>query len=800
MEISEKAKRALEWYEIIDFLEGQCKTPLGKIFAKNIQPLSYDRSRQRMEEISQLKAIRIIEHESLDFDGIFDVRALMDFVSKGGVLSIEELVAIRNFLLGQERISRFLRNHRKKYPRIGQWVERIVPLPEIVDLLKTSLTEWNSLNRKKYPVIEKIEREIVQLRSEIERRLFEIMREHSAKNILQGNSFTTRSGRYVLPLKSGCAGKVKGTVMDISSSAATVYVEPEAISELNNRIIEKEHELKSEITKILQKLSADVAKYAREIASNGEVIGELDFLNSASILSERLRANAPDLVQETGIDLIDVRHPLLALMNYETTVPNSVKLFGERRCLIISGTNAGGKTVFLKAVGLSALMAVHGLHISASADSRISMFKKVFVDIGDEQNLVHSLSTFSAQLVAIAEMIEHADSQSLILIDEIVVGTDPRQGAALARAILEHLAATGAYIVVTTHYSELKRFAAMDERFLNASVSFDAETLAPTYRLTMGIPGASHAFEIAKKYGMPQKIIERAQSFLDENDLSTDALIDKIQKLEGELFAEKAAVALLKDELKKEKQELEDHKKKLAASQAKKEIEGGSEFLQEIRQIRARIREHEKSLNDADSKTISLLRAELDSEERKILEMMRSAEEIVHCENLLRVDENSVKEGMEVFILPLKKWATVNSIDGNKKEAQVTVGNSLKARYPFRDLFVKKTLHNFQKQHVPKGEQRVLDDDFIPVTIPTAYNTIDLRGKRVDEAITTMNAMLDAMVRNSIRSAIIIHGHGTGALKEAVRKELKYCPYAEAFRPGEMGEGGDGVTVVLLRS
>lgn len=801
MVLSEKTRVALEWDALLDILVSLCDTNPGRDFARGITPLPIERVKIRLREISQFKDIRALENDSFDVSLVSDIRPHIVLAAKGGVLTIEEIQEVRNFLSAQDKIQKFLRTHRKKYPNIGLWSERIIPLRELEGLLRKSITDYGSLSRSQYPKIALIEDEIASVRTEIEKRLNALVHDNSLRQLLQEKTFTTRSGRYVLPLKAGSRGKIRGTVHDISSSESTIYLEPESISELNNRAIEKEHELKAETNRILVMLTGEIAKYSDEIIANLEAVAELDFLNASSKLSEKLRAHAPEVVPEIMIDVIDARHPLLAMMNFEATVPNSIKLSGERRCLLISGANTGGKTVFLKTVGLCALLAAHGLHIPASPDSRMGLFERVFVDIGDEQNLSRSLSTFSGQLVTISEMLESAGDGSLILIDEIIVGTDPRQGAALARALLEKLADTGAIVLATTHYSELKKFASSDPRFINASVSFNTETLAPTYRLLSGVPGASHALEIAKRYGIPAEITDRARELLDESELSAEALIERVQMLDEELHREREMIERLKLQLEREKSELEENKRKMQSLQAKMEASAAADFLDEIDKMKSALLEREKELREADYKKIAELRNELTELEHRARESIEKSEMEMYCADLLPFDARRDAFNAEVFVFPLKCWGKVEKIDTAKKTALVVMGNSLKSRFSFEELFVRPHAPEKNKPQ-PKKETQICEseENFIPLTIQTSYNTIDLRGRRTDEALTLMNDSLDSMTRSGIRCAVIIHGHGTGALKEAVRSSLKFSSYVTRFRPGETGEGGDGVTIALLNN
>ena len=574
----------------------------------------------------------------------------------------------------------------------------------------------------------------------------------------------------------------------------------DAVTDLNNRMVMKERELKTEILKILAALSAQVGLGSGELAANQAALAGIDFLNAASRFSKAIRGSEPELTEECAADLLDARHPLLHLMNPDGVVPNTVKLGEGRRCLLISGANTGGKTVLLKTIGLCALLAKHGLHIPAGPDSRIAVFDGIFADIGDDQNLSQSLSTFSGQIVALRDMLERADARSLVLVDEIVVGTNPRQGAALARAILESMVETGALIVSTTHYSELKNLASADARFLNASVSFDPETFAPTYRLMTGIPGSSHAIEIAGLYGLAPDVTSRARSLLDETELSSEALIEKVQRLDEELHRERAFIEGLKAELEREKRGLEEGRRRLRSLEAELKAARGLEFIDDLNEMKRAISERAREIRGADMRRLGEIRGEVEKAEGAARRKVESAETDRRAQSHVPFDPGKAAPGDEVLVLPLGKRGVIESVDRGQGTAQVLLGGALRSRHPFGELMLPREKKGKRKAEPPKPTPDPEPENTVPLTVQTSYNTIDLRGKRVDEATQIMNSMLDSMTRSGMRSAVIIHGHGTGALKEAVRGALRFSSYVMEFRPGDYGEGGDGVTIALLRA
>ncbi len=798
--MTDRALEALEWNRITEILAAGCDTEPGRTFARSLDPLPRDAAASRMRKISHLKNIRLLEHEVPDFSGITEVARLAALAAKGGVLSLPELSAVRDFLAASRRLRGFLRAHRAAYPELGSECDAIAPLEELTSLLGRAIAESGLLSRSAYPKLAVIEDEISSLRGEIEKQLGSMIHSPSLAPHLQERMFTTRGDRYVLLVKAGSRGRVRGTVHDVSASEATLYVEPDAITDLNNRAVMKEHELKAETARILAALSARAGQDASEIESNQVAIAGLDFLNSASRFSEAVRGCEVELTEECAAELLDARHPLLHLMNPGGVVPNTVKLGGGCRCLIISGANTGGKTVLLKTIGLCALLAKHGLHLPAGPDSRIAVFGNIFADIGDDQNLSQSLSTFSGQILALREMLERADSASLLLVDEIVVGTNPRQGAALARAILERLADTGAIMVATTHYSELKNLASADARFLNASVSFDPETFAPTYRLLTGIPGSSHAIEIAGLYGMPGDVTARARSLLGETELTAEALIEKVQRLDEELHRERALMEDLKRELDREKRDLEEGRRRLRSLEAELKSARGLEFLEELRELKRAVSDRAKEIRDADMRRLGEIRGEAEKMEESVRRGVADAEAARRSSSHAAFDPAGAAPGDEVLVVPLGKTGVIESVDAAQGTAQVLLGGVMKSRHAFDELMVPRGGTRKKRKEAPAPPRKsAVPDRSVPLTVQTQYNTVDLRGRRVDEALETMGAMLDSMVRSGMRSAVIIHGHGTGALKAAVRDALRFSSYVTDFRPGDYGEGGDGVTIALLR-
>ncbi len=801
-DIAERVLHILEWDRIIEEINHRCVTDLGRDYLEKLDPLASDDARSQLRKISELKEL-ISRDEQPDFSGVTDIESTLEIARKGGILKLGELYQIRNFIIASNRVRTYLQNNRDDIMSLKDESSRLDKLEKIGELLITSITDNEELNTAKYPELKKLGERVFSTKQEIEQQLSKLMNSPSMAKVLQERIYTSRNERYVLLVKSSMRGQIKGTVHDVSSSGATLFIEPDSVKGLNSNLILLELELQVEVNRILRKLSAEVGRFYGEIKNNIEIIAYLDFINAASRFSIATSSNEPEIPDRHIIELYNARHPLLYLMSPESVVGNDIFLGKEYTCLIISGANTGGKTVLLKIIGLCSLLAMHGLHIPASPDSKIGIFSKILADIGDEQSLAQSLSTYSGQIVIIDEMLKKADPESLILIDEIIVSTNPRQGAVLAQAILEELIQTAAKIVVTTHYSELKELASSDQRFQNASVSFDRETLKPTYKLTIGIPGVSYTIEIARNYGIPDNIISRSSELLDSRELSAETIIEKMQQYEQETLEERGKLELLGEELNREKSEYRDKKKKLSKREEDMKFERGIEFLDELKKHRRDISEKIRSLQNENVRRLTEIQGELTRIQRDTADKLKESRLKSLRESYTPFDPDKIVIGDRIFVSTLGRSGTVESVDRSAKSVQVILGNVIKSRFPFEDIFLvseptdqRDTKKERQKK---KGKAAISEDGTIPITLQTQYNTVDLRGFRVEEALNRMEMEFDKMTRSGIRTAVVIHGHGTGALKEAVRNNMRFSSYVLDFRPGDYGEGGDGVTIALLR-
>jgi DNA mismatch repair protein MutS2 len=801
--IPDRVLEILEWPAIQGELRARCATEPGKKLVDVISPLEPGVVRAQIRKVTHLKEL-IQQGKAPDFSGITDIEPMLALAEKGGILKIEDLALIKNFSLASGRIIRYLREQRDAFPGLAEELARLDKLSDITGILAASVTDTNELNDGAYPELRRIRSDLFSVKQEMEKSINKLIHSRSIEPLLQEKVFTTRNDRYVILVKSTMRERVRGTVHDISASGATCYIEPQEITPLNNKALMLEKELQAEIARILRILSAKVSENAGPLRGNLGVISGLDLLTASALFSIDTKGSEPEISEKNEIILYRARHPILYLMGPETVVANDIDLGASSQCLIISGANTGGKTVLLKTIGLSVLFAMFGMHVTAGPDSRIGVFNRILADIGDDQSLSQSLSTFSGQIVVINEMLSKADDRTLVIIDEIIVGTNPRQGAALAQAILESLIETGARIVVTTHYSELKDLPSVDGRFLNASVSFNVETLRPTYRLIPGLPGVSYAIEIAENYGLPGPVVSRSRALLDSREISIESLIEKMQKYEQELTEKRARLDEFSDSLAREKNEYDGMMRLLEKRLQEIKQKEGIDFLNELKEYRKLLSGRVADLQKMDMKEAGRTRDELREIEDTVRDTLRTDKGKLFHDRYAAFDPGAVKPGDRVLVLSLEKEGTVESIDPSRRQAAVLLGSSIKSTFSFDDLHLpaggNRAAARRRHESAKRGASSNEDAGEIPSVIQTSYNTIDLRGKRVEEGILTMERDFDRMVRGGIDIAVVIHGHGTGAMKEAVRDNLKKGLYASGFRPGGQGEGGDGVTVVRLRA
>jgi DNA mismatch repair protein MutS2 len=797
--VTRKLLELLEWPVIEEKISSFCSTGPGRALVSFIAPLDEDGARRRLRLVSEMKD-SFLESPRPDFSGIIDLTPHLALAGKGGVLTKEQVIEIKEFLEASSRVRRHLNEISSARPELSEELQKFLDTKSLDLLLSEAITAGGEFSEKKFPRLKEIADETRALRAEIEKTINSIIYNPSLEKAIQEKIHTTRGDRYVVLVKVSMKGRIRGNIQDISASGQTLYVEPEQVIPLNNRLILVQAELASQIIKILRILSAEISKYGEEITANLKLLAGLDMITALADFSLLIRASEPEISPDPVIRLFSARHPILDMMNPEGNVPNDFDLGYTYSCVVITGANTGGKTVLLKTVGLCVYMTSCGMHIPAGPDSKCGIFTSVLADIGDDQNIAMSLSSFSGQLMEINEMLNRADSRTLILIDELMAGTNPAQGALLAAAILKHLADRQARVIVTTHYPSLQELQAADSRFINASVDFDLTTLRPLYTLRTGLPGSSHAFEIAESYGLPAAVIDDARAMMDSTSAGAEFLLDRVKIKERELEEFKRELDEYSSRIRRRENGLEDKEREIEKKRALINKTEGNRFLHELSVMRETLNSKIRDSAPGSGSGISSLKKEIEAAADSAAEKIKEFDLSIKQDDYQTAVPDNVIPGCRVYIIPLEKEGRVAEVQPDRLRADILFGNGIKSTFRFSDLLVSRAGHgSSEKKNSPPVKRREGPaGDRVHLTMQTSYNTVDLRGKRVDEGLSIMESGLDRMVRAGIDSAVIIHGFGTGAMKEAVRSYLGSSFYCEDFRPGEQGEGGDGVTVVSL--
>jgi DNA mismatch repair protein MutS2 len=785
--MQDKMLRVLELKKVIEKLKKHASSSLGTNKIDSLKPYATLEEAVYAQDATDegVKVLRL--KGSVPFGGIFDVRPNVKRSKIGSLLNEEDLLDIASTIYGGRRFKRFIEGMADdgiELPILQKAAGQIIPLQDLEQAIKSCIDDHGHMMDIASNELRAIRQQLRTFEARVREKLESIVRSSSTQKMLSDSIITIRNDRFVIPVKQEYRGNFGGMVHDQSASGATLFIEPQSVITINNQVKEAKAKEAREIEKILRELTAQVAESADGILSNVEELAEVDFILAKARFAKELKATRPIMNDKGIISINKGRHPLL---DQETVVPISVDLGRDYQSLVITGPNTGGKTVTLKTIGLLTLMAQCGLQIPAEEESEMAVFKKIFADIGDEQSIEQSLSTFSSHMVNIVDILNKMDHESLVLFDELGAGTDPQEGAALAISILDFVFARGARAVATTHYSELKAYAYNREGVMNASVEFDVQTLRPTYRLLIGVPGRSNAFEISKRLGLRQDIIDSARAQISEDENKIDNMIrsleenrkmaekdmqDAIQKRK-EAEAIKADLERELEHFQKEKGRLYEQAKNEAEEAVLKARETAEEIIQEIREL-------QKS-----GTTIK---------EHKLIEAKKRLEEAVpkSKQNKKKTKPAQTKKeylpGDEVRVLSVgQKGHIVEKV--SSKEYQVQIG-ILKMNVAERDL-------EWIKESKPKAEPRA----FVKVTgsNETTRHELDLRGKRYEDAMLEVDRYLDDAIMAGFNQVYIIHGKGTGALRKGVQELLKSHRNVKSTRMGEAGEGGSGVTVAVLK-
>ncbi len=767
----------------------EADSALGKDSAKRLRPLSDQNEITALQAETTHALTRIFHHGPLSFHGLTDIRPGLVPLSKGGTLGTGELLRIGALLDVTERAVKYEDKDEETDFLSGRF-SGLQTFPEILREIRRCILSEEEISDDASSELRRIRRTIKNTNDKVREQLNATV--NSSSEMLRDNLVTMRNGRYCLPVKQEYKSSFQGMIHDQSATGSTFFIEPMAIVKLNNELAELAMKEQEEIEKILASISSLCAPEAEGLERNVILLAELDFIFAKAKLSKKMQGSEPDF-SKNYIEIKKGRHPLIPR---DRVVPIDVKLGQDYRLLIITGPNTGGKTVSLKTVGLFTLMGQAGLHIPAFDGSHLRVFEEVYADIGDEQSIEQSLSTFSSHMTNTISILKRANKNTLALFDELGAGTDPVEGAALAISILDNLLNRQVTAMATTHYSELKVYALSTEQVENASCEFDVESLQPTYRLLIGVPGKSNAFAISSKLGLPKEIIDKANSLVDEDARSFEDVVTGLEQTRKELEAEQQKAESYREEIERQKRKLEEKNERIDKAKDKilrRANEEANEILQNAKNIADEsIRKYNKWMEGGAIKDMERQRSSIREELRRTGEKLDSGKK--KRRNTNAPDKLSIGDLVMVHSLGVK--GTVSTLPNNKGKLFVQMG-ILRSEVDIKDLeLLEEETLQIRKEKI---RERSNTGKIKMSKSMNVSSSINLIGKTVDEAIALLDKYLDDAYLARLHQVTIIHGVGTGALKNAVQTHCKKTNYIQSYRMGEFGEGGYGVTVVEFK-
>ena len=791
--MNEKALKTLEYYKIIDMLEAFATSSIGKNKCRQLRPLDNLTEIETMQQETADALSRIYQKGSLSFSGVKDVRGSLKRLEVGSTLGIGELLAIRSLLENASRAKAYSRRETENEhtDSLDNMFELIEPLSPLATEIGRCILSEDEISDDASTGLRQVRRSMKLTNDKIHTQLSSFVSGNS-RTYLQDAVVTMRNGRYCIPVKAEYKSQVPGMIHDQSSTGSTIFVEPMTIVRLNNEMRELEIQEQKEIEMILSNLSQLAAENLDAIFDDVKLLSELDFIFARAQLAKSQNATEPRFNRDRIIDIKKARHPLI---DKHKVVPIDIRIGETFDLLIVTGPNTGGKTVSLKTVGLLTLMGQSGLHIPAFDNSRLSVFREVYADIGDEQSIEQSLSTFSSHMTNVVRFMETADSDSLVLFDELGAGTDPTGGAALAIAILSTLHERGIRAMATTHYSELKVYALSTPGVENASCEFDVETLRPTYRLLIGVPGKSNAFAISQKLGLPLSIIERAKEQISQEDETFEDVLSNLEESRKTIESEREELASYKEEIKTLKEQLEAKQDKLDQRKERIIAEANEEAHRILREAKDYADQTMRIFNKAGKDSMSAkdlekhrsdLRKKMDKAGKKVALKTPQKQK-----STLRPQDLSLGDSVKVMSLNVK--GTVSSKPDSKGMLFVQMG-ILRSKVHISDLQLidEPVITGPALSRTGAGKIKMNKS-------ASVRTEINLLGKTVDEAVSELDKYLDDAYLAHLSSVRIVHGKGTGALRKGVHNYLKRLKYVQDFHLAEFGEGDAGVTIVEFK-
>ncbi|WP_244833634.1 endonuclease MutS2 [Clostridium sp. BJN0001] len=787
--MNKRSMRVLEFNKIKEKVKKYARTKTSRKLIDELTP--YDNVyeiNKKLDECNEALYV-LIEKGAPPLEGLFDIKDGLQKAKKDASLIPEQLLKIGSMLRVSRNMKEFFKREEseKQYKNLEDIIYILEPLKQLEDEISKAIVSETEINDKASAKLFNIRKSIKEKNSSIREKVNSIVKANS--KYLQDALYTMRGERYVIPVKSEYKSKVPGLVHDQSSTGSTFFIEPMSVVNLNNEILELSLKEKAEIEAILRNLTLKVKENSAVCESNFNVLIDLDFIFAKAKYALSLNAVRPYIKEDGKFCLKGAKHPLI---DSEKVVPSDIYLGDDFDTLMITGPNTGGKTVTLKTVGLLHIMGLSGMLIPAQSNSSIAFYREIFADIGDEQSIEQNLSTFSAHMTNIVHIMKKADDTSLVLFDELGAGTDPTEGAALAVSILETLRERGAKQIATTHYSELKAYALKTDKVENASVEFDINTLQPTYRLLVGIPGKSNAFQISKRLGLSDYIIERAKNYVSDDNLQFEDLIRDLQKRSIKAKDDERNAKVLKIEAEKLKNKYDEKYEKLEKAREKAYDEAKIKARDIISSAKDEADEILKAMRTLEKMGIEGGgRKRLEEERRKLKDSLEDKEKMLSYKKEEDSGEKlkKIEEGMPAYLPSLNQEVIILTKPDNKNEVLVEAG-IMKVSVKLDDLRKSKQV---KKEKIKKKRE-------VKLNLSRVESRVDLRGLDSQEACMKTDKYLDDAYRANLGEVTIVHGKGTGVLRKAITKMLKNHPHVKSYRLGEYGEGGDGVTIAVLKN
>lgn len=792
--MNQKALRALEYPKIIQQLTDKASSAMGKELCRNLVPLTNIEEIRIMQAQTKDALTRLFQKGSISFGSVKDVRGSLKRLEIGSTLGISEILAICSLLENTNRVKAYARNDRSDGipDSLDGMFQSLEPLTPLSSEIRRCILSEDEISDDASSTLRQIRRSMKRANDRIHTQLGSLVN-GSARNYLQDAVITMRNGRYCIPVKAEYKGQVPGMIHDQSATGATLFIEPMAIVKLNNDIRELELQEQKEIEVILASLSEQIALDREAIRIDLQIMVDLDFIFARASLAMDMNASEPIFNEEGRIHLKKARHPLI---DKKKVVPIDIRLGQEFDLLVVTGPNTGGKTVSLKTVGLLTLMGQSGLHIPALDRSELALFQEVYADIGDEQSIEQSLSTFSSHMTNVVSFLNKADRHSLVLFDELGAGTDPTEGAALAISILSHLHEQGIRTMATTHYSELKVYALSTKGVENACCEFDVETLRPTYRLLIGVPGKSNAFAISSKLGLPDAIIKKAKEQISEQDESFEDVLTSLEESRVTIENERQEIQQYKTEIQSLKEKLEARQEKLEEQKERILRQANEEAHSILREAKEYADQTMKLFHKFQKDHVDT--AAVERERQNLRKKMSKAESGLVLKPGTKKPEKQLNPkdlrlGESVRVLSMNLNGTVSSHPDSKGYLFVQMG-IIRSKVHISDLELvdEPVITNTRLQKTGAGKIRMSKS-------ATISPEINLLGKTVDEAVAELDKYLDDAYLAHLKSVRVVHGKGTGALRKGVHNYLRRQKHVDSFRLGEFGEGDAGVTIVEFK-